>query len=137
MIRKVTHIRVTPRRKGHSRSAGGSAPEVLSTALSIDQVDLHAQLHEQAAQSVTTTLTRMQQRTQQAVRTTPELEPFLTAYFKAASSSLLQNTLALLDDQPVSRSMLQPRHTPAPARRRALLRFISGRVGKEEHDGQA
>lgn len=137
MIRKVTRIRVTTHRKGRAHAADAPEPEVLSTALTIDQLDLQAQLHEQAAQSVTSTLTRMQQRTQQAVRTTPELEPFLTAYFEAAGSSLMQNTLTILHDP--------PRVTPAsPARQRrrsswpfAIRRLIPVRKREEQPDGAA
>ena len=123
MIRNVTRIRVTPRRKGYAHAAVGPEPEVLSTALTVDQVDLQAQLHEQAAQSVTTTLTRMQQRTQQAVHTTPELEPFLTAYFEAAGTSLMQNTLTILHDPP-----RVPLTRPVQQRRRSAWPFVIRRL---------
>lgn len=137
MIRKATRIRVTPRRKGRAHSAVAPEPEVLSTALTVDQVALQAQLHEQAAQSVTTTLTRMQQRTQQAVRTTPELEPFLTAYFEAAGSALMQNTLTILHDPP-----RVPPARPAQQRGRsswpfAIRRLIPVRTREEQPDGAA
>lgn len=137
MIRKETRIRVTPRRKGHTHAAVVSEPEVLSPALTVDQLDLQAQLHEQAAQSVTTTLTRMQQRTQHAVRTTPELEPFLTAYFEAAGASLMQNTLTILHDPP-----RVPPASPARQRRRspwsfAIRRLIPVRKREEQPDGAA
>ena len=137
MIRKVTRIRVTPRRKGYAHAAGAPEPEVLSTALTVDQVDLHAQLHEQAAQSVTTTLTRMQQRTQQAVHTTPELEPFLTAYFEAAGTSLMQNTLTILHDPPrvpPTRPVQQRRRSSWPF---AIRRLIPVRKREEQPDGAA
>ena len=137
MIRNVTRIRVTPRRKGYAHAAVGPEPEVLSTALTVDQVDLQAQLHEQAAQSVTTTLTRMQQRTQQAVHTTPELEPFLTAYFEAAGTSLMQNTLTILHDPP-----RVPPTRPVQQRRRSawpfvIRRLIPVRTREEQPDGAA
>lgn len=137
MIRKVARIRVTPRRKGYAHAAVGPEPEVLSTALTVDQVDLQAQLHEQAAQSVTTTLTRMQQRTQQAVHTTPELEPFLTAYFEAAGTSLMQNTLTILHDPP-----RVPPTRPVQQRRRSawpfvIRRLIPVRTREEQPDGAA
>lgn len=135
VMRRVSRIRVRPRRKGNPSAT--PARQDLATVLTADQIQLNAQLHDYAAQTVSTALERMQQRSQQATRSNPELAPFLTAYFEAAGASLMQNTLALLDDQSVLQPMPQPRHTPAPSRRQAFLRFIPGRGRKEEHDGQA
>jgi hypothetical protein len=135
MIRKATRVRVKPRRKGSPAVA--PEPEVLSAALTADQIELKAQLHEQAAQSVTTTLTRMQQRTQQAARSTPELEPFLTAYFEAAGSSLVQNTLEILNDPPrlvPVRPVPQPRRPYWPF---SIRRLIPVRKRQEQPDGAA
>ncbi len=135
MIRKETRICVTPRRKG--RPAGAPEPAVLSAALTADQIDLNTQLHEQAAQSVTATLTRMQQRTQAAARSTPELEPFLTAYFEAAGSSLLHHTLDILNDPPrvaPVRSVPPPRRPYWPF---SIRRLIPVRKRQEQPDGAA
>ena len=79
----------------------------------------------------------MQQRTQQAVRTTPELEPFLTAYFEAAGSALMQNTLTILHDPP-----RVPPARPAQQRGRsswpfAIRRLIPVRKREEQPDGAA
>jgi hypothetical protein len=135
MIRKTTRVRVKPLRKGSQSIA--PEQEVLSAALTADEIDLKAQLHEQAARSVTTTLSRMQQRTQHAARSTPELEPFLTAYFEAAGSSLLQNTLAMLNDQPRSvpvRPVPEPRRPYWPF---SIRRLIPVRKRQEQPDGAA
>jgi hypothetical protein len=135
MIRKATRVRVKPRRKGSPSVA--PEPEVLSAVLTADQIDLKAQLHEQAAQSVATTLTRMQQRTQQAARSTPELEPFLTAYFEAAGTSLLQNTLTILNDPPRVASERPVRPPRRPSWPFSIRRLIPVRKREEQPDGAA
>jgi hypothetical protein len=134
MIRRISRIRVQPRRKCTPSSAPEA--EVLSAALTAEQIDLNAHLHEQAAQSVATTLTRMQQRTQQAADTTPELAPLLTAYFHAASTSLLHHTLELLADPP--QSPIPPARPPRrPSWPFAIRRLMPVRRRKEQPGGPA
>lgn len=134
MRRRIAPIRVKPRRKARSLRAPEHA--VMTAALTADQVALKAQLHEQAAQSVSTTLTRMQRRTQEAARATPELEPFLTAYFEAAGAALLRNTLQIVNEPP--RPPL--RVVPPPRRtfpRFSIRRLIPVRSREEQPDGAA
>lgn len=135
MISRFPRIKVYRRRKGSRVSPADD--EHLTAILRADQIDLKAQLHERAAEQVATTLTHMQQRTQQAARTTPELEPYLSTYFEAAGISLLQHTLALLDDpprQPPIRPVSPPRRPSWPF---AIRRLIPVRKRQEEPDGTA
>jgi hypothetical protein len=131
MIRHLSHIRVRPRRIEHPTLP--AAQEPIAVVLTADQIELKAQLHEQAAQHDTRTLSRMQERTQQAARNTPELAPFLTAYFEAAGHSLLTNTLAMLDEPPVASPRLPRWHR----RRFPISRVIPRRLRKDPSDGPA
>lgn len=135
MTRHMSRLKARPGRKGRQPVCPDQEP--ITTVLTADEIELNARLHEQAAQSVTTTLTRMQERTQLAAQANPELAPFLTAYFEAAGTSLLQNTLALLDEPPV----VSPpqRHQPHVRRwwRSPLRRLIPICMRKEQLDGTA
>ncbi len=108
MIRRFSRVRVRPRRKGRPIALES---EGLPTVLTADQIALNAFLHEQAAQTVCATLARMHLREQDAARRTPDLEPYLTAYFDASRHSLLQHTVAILDDHLTA----QPSRHAAPS----------------------
>jgi hypothetical protein len=135
VISRFPRTQVYRRRKGSRVSPADD--EHLTAILTADQIDLKARLHEQAAEQVTTTLTRMQQRTRQAARATPELEPFLSTYFEAAGTSLLQHTLAVLNDpprQPSIRPVSPPRRPAWPF---TIRRLIPVRKRQEQPDGTA
>ena len=138
MIRKLGRIGVRPRRKGvrivTPDSDVGPEPEVVAAALAADQIDLTRQLHEQAAEGVAATLVRLQQRSQEAARSMPELEPYLTAYFEAAGTSLMQHTLEVLHSPPRYPSR-RPDPPPRPAGRFSICRLIPVRVRQEQPDG--
>ena len=139
MIRHVSRIRVRPRRK--ERPAPLPVQTPITAALAADHVALKAQLHEEAARTVCSALERMLQREQETARSTPELEPYLTAYFEVSRRSLLQHTLAILDEHAVHDASRPQRHEQPPRRRVPFRRLIPVRIPvrsrKEQPDGAA
>lgn len=135
MIRRISRIRVRPRRKG--RPSPAPEEELVGAVLTAEQVALKAQLHEQAAQTVCATLERMQRRAHEAARTNPDLGPYLSAYFEASRRSLLEHTLAILDDYPAQQPAPHEQPIHRPRWRFPLHRLLLVHRRKEHPNGAA